>query len=413
MNTDSNDSSSAPENAGSQQASEWTAYITPFAQAIGKEVSDVESALKNVVGQPGPEAIALLQNEEYTPFDELKAALTGVPTAVLKKAVAGLRKAPEAQVSSDAVSQFATPSFDTLPQVPDDNAWLEMLKTGGVLKVGTAVVISGIRAALASRTGLYDLPTQLAERMESHSESLDEPVSDEFFKLRKLLTQRSYAEIFAALNVDGSFVSQKRKNALIRKLDESLWPALSSFHGQLKGWTESWQQGMANPGMLMTAFAAMATGGNAAMPPGMMQPPPTDTLRDAADGVIDSINKVFAGTGIPVAMALAYDAKCIKDVLENSTLPAQVGAANREQMLKMLDADVSTDYVRLERNITRYALGIMELPKVTAGNEELAYITSLLMLGGQIPWDKVSSGAGRSANNARVRRSRSEEPALS
>ncbi len=381
--------------------SPWTDYITPFATAIGKSEEEVTTALKPLVGEPGEQAIDLLKNEEFTPFEEIKSKFDSVPVAVLKMAVQKhLRVAPE-PVAASAVAPVPTATLDALPPVPADDAWLTMLRTGGELKVSTTHVISAVRAALASRSNLYDLPNELVERMESHAEALEEPVGEDFFALRKLITQRSYAEIFAALKVDGQFVTQRRKGAFLTRLDEHLWPALLSFQDQLKAWTESWQQTMGNPAAMMGAFAAMAGGG--AMPPGMMTPPPTDSLRDAAEAVNDRVNKVFAGIGIPVSMALAYDAQRIKEVLENPSLPMQIGAVNREQMLKMLGVDVSSDYVRLERNVTRYALSIFEFPKVTSGQEELAYLTSLLMLGSQIPWDKLS-GSSRSSHRRGTRR---------
>jgi hypothetical protein len=76
-------------------------------------------------------------------------------------------------------------SFAALPPVPDDEAWLSALKTGGALKVDANTVTSGMRAALAERTGLFELPAKLIERMEAHADSLDEPVPQEFFKLRE------------------------------------------------------------------------------------------------------------------------------------------------------------------------------------------------------------------------------------
>jgi hypothetical protein len=110
--------------------------------------------------------------------------------------------------------------------------------------------------------------------------------------------------------------------------------------------------------------------------------------------VINSINKVFAGVGIPVAKALAYDATRIKGVLENPALPAAVGAPNRDQMLRQLKLGVSADYVRLERNITRFTLGIMEFKKITVPNEEYSYLGAMLQLGLTIPWDKLGNKAG-------------------
>ena len=125
------------------------------------------------------------------------------------------------------------------------------------------------------------------------------------------------------------------------------------------------------------------------MPPGMIQPPSTDPLRDSAESVITGINRIFAGTGIPVAMALAYDAQQIRRALENPSLPVQVGAANREQMLRKLGVAVTSDYPRLEQNLKQYTLGVIELPNVTAGQTEMAFVAALYQLGSQIPWDKL------------------------
>ncbi len=385
----------------------WREFLEPFASAIGKDLASVSESLKGLAGEPGEQAILVLQSEEYSPFADLKAVLTDVPSGLLKKAVVEhLRGESKVEENLAAASVLASPSFDALPQAPEDDAWLQMLRTGGELKVDKATVVSAIRAALAGRSGLYDLPAEIVTRMERHAEELEEPVGPDFFKLRKLLTTRSYAEIFAALEVDGQFVSQKKKTALMARLDEILWPELLSFHGQLQNWADSWQQGMANPAAMMGAFLTMSQGGAAAMPPGVMQPPATDGLRDAADAFKEQVNRVFAGVGIPVARALAYDALKIKEVLQNPTLPSQVGAVNRDQMLKMLGANVSPDYVRLERNITRYTLAVLEYTDTTAGQEELGYLSALLMLGMQIPFDKLGSASVRTAMRPESRRVR-------
>jgi hypothetical protein len=129
------------------------------------------------------------------------------------------------------------------------------------------------------------------------------------------------------------------------------------------------------------------------LPPGLMAPPDASSVRDSAESVINSVNKIFAGIGIPIAKALAYEAYNIKMVLENTSLPASLGAVNREQMLKMLKADISSDYVRLEANVTRFMLSILELPKIMAGPQESVYLGAMLQLGLSIQWDKlISSG---------------------
>lgn len=299
----------------------------------------------------------------------------------------------------------ATPTVDTtvmssaafdgvLPSVQDDASWLTALKTGGVLKVDQSTVVAAVRAALAKRVGLYDVPAKLTTAMEAFADESEEQVDSTFYALRKQMTRRNYADIFAAIDgLDGSFVTDKRKTELMRKLDSYLWPSVLSFNGQLKGWQESWMQGAANPAMMMMAFMG---GGAGALPPGIMQAPDTAVLRDAADAVKDAINKVFSGTGVQIAAALAYEASEIKKSLEDPRLPALIGVANREQMLKKLGVAVPATYPRLETNLTRYVLAVMNLEDQAAGQEELSYLGALFMLGNQIDWSQL--GGGRSVS---------------
>jgi hypothetical protein len=165
-----------------------------------------------------------------------------------------------------------------------------------------------------------------------------------------------------------------------------------SFHGQIKAWMDSWQQGAANPAIFMSAMTQIMGGGAiGGLPPGMMQAPETGVLRDAAETVNDDINRIFAGTGVVTARALAYDANQIKATMEDANLPALVGATNRDQMLRQLGVDVSSNYTRLELNLTKYVMGILNIKDVPAGNEETAYFGSLFYLGNQIPWDAIGS----------------------
>lgn len=373
----------------------WVAYIGPFATAIGKAVEEVTTSLKDLVGEAGDEAISLLKSREYTPDTDIGAAVgTGVPKAKLAKAIAGLREVVATQ-SEATVPTMSTASFDVLPQVPSDEAWLSALKVGGVLKFNKETVIGTVSAALAARLGLYDLPEKIGAAMERQAESLEEPVGEEYYTMQALLTRRNYADIFSAMpGVDGRFATQARKTALLRRINDRLWGSLNLYHQQLKQWVDAWQQStaMTNPNALISALSSL-TGRGGVMPPGLMQPPATDVLRDAADGVVNDINYVFAGTGMPVAMALAYDAQQIRKVLENPSLPAQLGVTNRDQMLRMLGVAVSSDYPRLERNLKQFALGIIDLPNVSAGEAEYQYIGALFQLGAMIPWDRLDTGA--------------------
>jgi hypothetical protein len=360
-----------------------TDAVTAKLQELGV-AEEVISKIKTDLGATTTEDLSGLNEQDLVDC--------GMKKLPARKLIASLAPIKTDAPTAATTSTVNTVSFDSvLPIVPSDASWLEALRTGGVLKVDQSTVISAIRATLAHRAGLFTIPNGLVDLMEKFADQNEEQVDPEFFKLRKQMVRRSYAEIFEAIDgLDGSYVTDARKKQLFQRIDQNLWPAIISFYNQLKAWQEAWMQGAANPALMMSAIMA-ASGGMNAMPPGMMQPPDTGVLRDHADAVADSVNKVFAGTGVQIAAALAYDASKIKETLSNPRLPALIGATNRDQMLRQLNVAVSATYPRLEQNLTRFVLSIMQVKDQPAGNEELQYFGTLFMLGSQIPWDQLNS----------------------
>jgi hypothetical protein len=366
----------------------WVKRLQPFADAVGKTVEEITDCLKYEVGDPGEQALEALASEEFTPLDALKVALKHleIPPAILRKNV-GLLRVKKAAAPVDGAGSLVKMT-GVLPAIPDDTSFVEALKVGGDLRVGVTEVIAAVKACLAYRVGFYDLPDMLKNSMEKFAESLDEPCSPEFFEVQDLVVKRSYADVLRVFKVSGSFVTEGRKKTFLSKLEGNLWASLGEFQRQLAAWNKSWNDNNSNPMAIAAAFAS-AVGGGGAVPAGMMTPPDTATLRDAAEAAIMTINKVFAGFGIPIARAMAYEAEQIKSVLENAKLPSLLGAANREQMLKLLGVDVAGDFVRLERNLVQYTVAVMEYPKITAGQQELMYLTQLLQLGVVIDFDRL------------------------
>lgn len=372
----------------------WVDYITPFAGIVGKSVEDVTQLLKGLVGDPGDEAIALLKDAGLSPDPDIKALFNDVPGAKQNQAIRLLRASA---AMPQATMAYAGVGAEMLPEVPNDESWLSALRAGGQLKVDPPTVISAVRAALASRTGLYDVPQILARKMEEYAHRNTEPVSAEFFKLRKQITQRQYGEIFEAIEgLDGNFVTDTRRNELLARMDLHLWPAMFGFFGQLKNYMEAWNQGATNPAVIMNLMASMMGGGG--LPGGMIQPPDSGVLRDSAESFNDEINKIFAGVGVPISRALAYDAKRIKETLENPDIPRMIGAGSREEMLRMLEVDVPATYPRLETNLTKFALSVMQVKDQPGGNDELKFFTALYMLGSQIPWDQLQKKGTRAGH---------------
>lgn len=368
----------------------WNDRIESFANSVGKTAEEINNALKPLVGEPGDEALSIISDPTSLSDDDIKGVLVlgelKIPLGVFNKHLPKLRG--PVVVSADSRSTGST--FDAiLPTIPEDNSFLEMLKVGGNLKVDTTAVISAVKAAIAERLHVFDLPSLIKQKMEDFAEQQEEPVGETYYRLQKMVTSRSYADVLSVMGIEGNFMSQAKTKKFLQKVDEHLWPALQNFHTLLDQWQESWIKAAGNPGIMMSMLVMGQTGNKNAISATMMNPPETNGLHDEAEAVINKINKVFAGEGIAVSRALAYDATRIKGVLSEKGLPETMGAATNEQMIKMLGMNVGADFVRLERNIARYTMSIMEFPKITVPGEEQAYLAAMLQLGAAIPWDKL------------------------
>jgi len=360
--------------------------VTQYLMTLGVEEDKATQISEKLVDNVGE--LEHLTAGDFTSILKPGAARALVAKLQEKKTAASAAAAPTA-VGGNSVA------FALLPEVPDDTAWLASLRTEGVLKVGQSTVISTIRAALAYKFGLYGITDKLVKEMERYAEETDEQVGKEFFELRKALTKRTYGDLFDALDgMDGHYVTQERKNKLLGRINDTLMPSVGSFHEQLNTWYTTWVQGASNPGFFMQHMM-MAQGGGA-LPPGMMAPPDAGVLRDAADKVADDLNKVFRGTGVQIAAALAYEAKQIIQSLSQPGLPAMVGVTSRELMLKKLGVNVPATYPRMETNLTRYVLAILEAKNQAGGTQESMYFGNMHLLGSQIQWSEIG-GFGSSS----------------
>ncbi len=345
-----------------------------------------ENQIQNIIDQGVSEEKDM---SLFTPDEIIK--YTGCGAITAKKIVAAFVSSATTHKNENIIQSnaFSQSLMDILPQVPDDVSFLNMLKIDSILKIGMTEIISAIKAWLASQIGLYKLPGVIADLMQKFAEEQEEPCGPEFYSLQNLLVRRRYSEIFAALEIDTTSVTQAKKDAFLKKIENILWPALSEYHKQIISWVDSYRLTAADPANIVAALSVLASDNKNTVP--AIQIPSTNVLHDAAKDIIDKINKVFAGTGIIIARALAFDANNINKILENPTLPAQIGASNHNQMINMLGTNVSADHIRLERNIARYALSVLEFSTTTAQPLDLAYINALFALGNTIPWDKLNS----------------------
>lgn len=308
---------------------------------------------------------------------------------VIKNATQTVTKPSAAATNVDisaALSQYTNfAAVSILPSVPDDGSLLEMLRSGGVLKVDRSTVIAALRAMFAKEAGLYTIRKKLVELIEGYADENEEQVdATMFFKLRKQLTRQTYAEVFEGIDgLDGTYVTKVRIDKLFERIDKFVMPALKASYIALDAWVEAYNKQAGNPAMMMSIFASAIGGGVSPMPIANISLDTTD-LRLMGEDINNAINKAFAGTGAQIASALAYDASQIRKILENPALPAMIGTPNRDQMLKKLGTSVTSNYAMMEQNIVQYALGFMDVANQPSGQQEVLYFSALWALGQKI-----------------------------
>ena len=349
-----------------------------------KEYGITAEIIKNIEEKLGVETLEdlyVLEVEDLTGV--------GLKLAKARRLVSDLKKEQKATVMSEATTKAAAipPALEMLlPSVPTDESWLTALKTGGILKVDDSSYIAAIRAALADRAGLYNVPEALAKAMEKYADETEEQVDPTFYALRKSLTRRAYGDIFAAIDgLDGSFITEGRRNEFLGRIRTTLWPAIAESYQALDAWYETRRSNLLDPSMLSASIVGALNGSSAV---GMLPPPDTSLLHDAADTLVNSINRVFRGTGVQIVAAMAYEANNIGNTLEDPRLPSMVGVKNRELMLKKIGASVSSNYVRLEQNLVKYVLGFVKHDTITS-DAEVDYFVALWQLGSQINWSEL------------------------
>lgn len=348
-----------------------------------------EATIDKVVNDLGVEGI-----DDLTSLEVADLTGAGMKLAKARKLVNEL-KSTARPAAAPAVAAAETRAIQSqfealLPSIPTDESWLNALKTGGILKVDESSYIAAIRAALADRAGLYNVPDALSKAMEKYADETEEQVDPTFYALRKSLTRRAYGDIFAAIDgLDGTFITDARRKEFLSRIRDTLWPAIAESYRTLDGWYQTWRASFSDPSMLVAAIGGGFSGGAAGM--SMITPPDTAQLHDAGDTLVDSINRVFRGTGVQVAAAMAYDANTIRNTLEDPRLPSMVGVKNREMMLKKIGASVSSNYIRLERNLVKYVLAFAKHNTVTS-DVEVNYFVALWQLGTQINWAELGGG---------------------
>ena len=349
-----------------------------------QEYGATPAAIDKIVNEFGVETMDELSSMTA---DELFSA--GMKLVKARTMLNGIQK--PATVTGGNTSAQTDNIGQSLPDVPSDSAWLDILRTGGVLKVDESSYIAAVRATQADQMGLYDIPDKLVKAMEAYTDETEEQLDARFFKMRNMLTRRNYSEIFQAIEgLDGSFVTAARRKEFLLRVKETFWPALQSSFQALNAWEQALMANYANPAMFASQMNAMMRGGAA---PITFQVD-SSGVRDAGASLADAINRVFRGYGTVIAAALAYEAYLIRQTLEDPSLPKLLGTPNREMMLKKIGSGVSMNYVRQEQNLVKYVIAFLQYNKQAPDNE-IQYLNDLYQVGTQIDWNRLG-GSGNS-----------------
>lgn len=262
-----------------------------------------------------------------------------------------------------------------LPTLPEGPSLLELLRIGGVAKFSHADAVSAIRGSHTRLLGVDRVLPVLTDAVLAHAEAMDEPAPEMYFMLRRARSRRDYRDVLAAFDGAITSVSEADKKAFLTKV-EGVWPTLKAFQAHLDAYRQLHKDEAAD---LSNLVQALRTGAG-----GIDYPDPTPVV-SAARGVIDVLNKIFSGLGIPAARTIGKDLVEDGEHLANPALPGLIGAGNFTEMIKKLDLDVPSDAGDQERLIGSFVLALLELPKQTVDILP-EYILALQRRGKAIVW---------------------------
>lgn len=377
-----------------------------FCAALGKTADEIATKLEPLVGDINDDAIDMLGNDQDTPTASLVKALEGVaPEAKLNRAIRGIRNAPApvAAAPAPAPAPVVPPTVRAaeimLVSAPGDDDLLKALKLGGRPEFEPVNVAAVVRAAVARRNGVYDLPERLVDAIRGESRKQRKPNPPILIQVRRELAKRSnVAAIFADLFPEESkgggtaYVSDKDKTETLKALD-GIWPALIAFQNRLRAFrmeamTAAMTAGMATQMGGGMGFAAMG------LDPSMLMGVNLDTSSyvDDVEGIIDALNGVFMDQGLYASRVLAEEGSRLTGILKMDGLVAAVGCTNYEDMLRELKIGVTADVIRGQTDLATWLINVVTLQEKDSASLP-GVLLALCMLGDRIPWEKLSAGS--------------------
>jgi hypothetical protein len=369
-------SDTANDPMGATPVPEATDPVSDRLTELGVE-PDVITKIKEDLGAKSVDDLAGL-----TETDLVDAGMKRLPARKLLKALA-----PVAIPTAAAIASMRAPTTASTVRLQEPptsaSSWLSSLCAIRPQIIQPLTVLTGIKAAMADVYGYFQLPRKMMRMLREASDSIGEGVPDLYFELQSLTQARRYGALVAWMQGKGSACTVAERNRFLQRMHEKFWDATDSFCNEL----EAWRKGRRDSLDIGEQMAAAMTG--------EMQIYDATQVRTAALALGDSINRVFSGTGVYAATALALDNERLQEVLAQLDF-RQFGVQSREKLLADLECAVPAEMVSAENTIAKFAWNAMSLRDTAAGGmDEQRFLIELAAIGTGRQWNTVKALAAK------------------
>lgn len=185
----------------------------------------------------------------------------------------------------------------------------------------------------------------------------------------------------------GAACTVEERNRFLVRMHEKFWDCLESFYSELEGWRKGRRESQDVSESLASAFS------------GEVQIYDATQVHNAALALGDTINRVFAGTGVYAATALALDNDTLQRILSEMDF-RQFGVQSREQLLAQLGCAVPAEMMAAEIAISKLVWNAMLVTNQVAGSvDEQRFLIELAAIGTNRPWNQIKSLAVNRKDN--------------
>lgn len=347
--------------------------------ALLKEWLGSDDAARHVLRAAGAEGVSDVRSASLVREEEW--AQWGVPRIRARELVATLaawsRTPPVERPTAGAL----------LADVPDDRSLLALLQKGSLDTIDANDLAAAARVAFMHRHGLGDLEARIATRIEARALELERPCPPIYFELERVLVQREHAGVLGALDLPGTFVTERRQRELLARMP-AMWRAIQNFDRALSAWDDEWRARASHPHAMLASLASVIHTPGAPLP-SVTDAPPQETVLSAAREAMSAIRRTLAGTGLVVARALAERAALLLGLLRDERLLEATGAVDRDDLLRRLNVSVAAGVAQEEQAAVQYLLTLARVGEYDA-TQRVFTLVALRDLGRRMPWEALS-----------------------